>query len=83
MKRQGTLIAVTAGETWPSPKDITFSTPVRTVVAHLSLSDTQCLFSLLNGVVRTQNADWLTAMVYQTVYHSYDKAFMFTALLRW
>jgi hypothetical protein len=27
------------------------------------------------------NADWLTAMVYQTIYHRYDKTFSFTALM--
>jgi hypothetical protein len=27
------------------------------------------------------NADWLTAMVYQTIYHRYDKTFIFTALI--
>ena len=27
------------------------------------------------------NADWLKAVVYQTVYHLYDKTFIFTALI--
>ena len=27
------------------------------------------------------NADWLSAVVYQTVYHGYDKIFIFTVLI--
>jgi hypothetical protein len=36
------------------------------------------LFELL---VRALNADWVTVMVYQTIYHGYDKTFIFTALI--
>ena len=36
---------------------------------------------IINWVVRALNADWLTAVVYQTVYHGYDKTFIFTALI--
>jgi hypothetical protein len=32
---------------------------------------------IINWVVRALNADWLTAMVYQTVYHGYDKTCIF------
>jgi hypothetical protein len=35
----------------------------------------QC--NIINRVVRALNADWLTAMVYQTIYHRYDKTFNF------
>ena len=38
------------------------------------------LLYIIKWVVRALNADWLTAMVYQTVYHGYDKTFIFTAL---
>ena len=27
------------------------------------------------------DADWLTAVLYQTVYHRYDKTYIFTALI--
>ena len=30
---------------------------------------------IINWVVPALNADWLTAVVYQTVYHGYDKYF--------
>uniref|UniRef100_A0A4W5P3M8 GTP binding protein 2b n=1 Tax=Hucho hucho TaxID=62062 RepID=A0A4W5P3M8_9TELE len=36
---------------------------------------------IINWVVRVLNADWLTAVVYQPVYHEYDKTFIFTALI--
>ena len=32
----------------------------------------------MNWVGRALNVDWLTAMVYQTVYHGYDITFIFT-----
>ena len=38
-------------------------------------------FFIINCVVRALNADWLKAMVCQTLYHGYDKAFIFTALI--
>ena len=41
----------------------------------------QLLLTIINCVVRDLNADWLTAMVYQTVYYRYDKTFIFTALI--
>ena len=34
-----------------------------------------------NWVVRALDADWLTAVVYQTVHHRYDKTFIFSALI--
>ena len=37
---------------------------------------------IINWVVRALNADWLKAVVYQTVYHKYDKTFRFTLLIR-
>jgi hypothetical protein len=36
---------------------------------------------IINWVVRALNADWLTAMVYHTVYHGYYKTCTFTALI--
>ena len=30
-------------------------------------------FFIINWVVRALNADWLSAMVYQPVYHGYEK----------
>jgi hypothetical protein len=35
----------------------------------------------LNWVVQALNADWLTAVVYETVYYEYDTTFIFTALI--
>jgi hypothetical protein len=35
----------------------------------------------MNWMVQALNADWLTAVVYQTVYHGYDKTFLVTALI--
>jgi hypothetical protein len=35
------------------------------------------IIDVQNWVVRALNADWLTAVVYQTVYHGYDKTFIF------
>ena len=32
-------------------------------------------YLIINWVVRALNADWLTAVVCQTVYHGYDKCF--------
>ena len=32
-------------------------------------------------MVRDLNSDWLIAVVYQTVYHGYDKTFISTALI--
>jgi hypothetical protein len=37
--------------------------------------------SFINWVNRAMNADWLTAVVYQAVYHRSDKTFIFTALI--
>jgi hypothetical protein len=31
---------------------------------------------IINWVVRELNADWLKAVVYQTIYHGYDKTFI-------
>ena len=39
------------------------------------------LLTIINWVVQALNADWLRAMVYQTVYHGYDKNYIFTALI--
>ena len=39
------------------------------------------LSSIINWVVRALNADWLTALVYQTIYHGYKKTFIFTAII--
>ena len=36
---------------------------------------------IINWVVQAMNADWLKAVVYQTVYHRYDKTFISTALV--
>ena len=36
---------------------------------------------IVNWVVQALNADRLTAVVYQTVYHRYDKTCIFTALM--
>ena len=36
---------------------------------------------IINWVVPALNADWLTAVVYQTIFHRYDKTFIFTALI--
>ena len=37
--------------------------------------------SIINWVVPALNADWLKAVVYQTLYHGYDKTFICTALI--
>jgi hypothetical protein len=42
---------------------------------------TRGIRSVINWVVRALIADWLTAVVYQTVYHRYDNVFNFTALI--
>ena len=42
----------------------------------------KCETNIINWVVRALNADWLTAVVYQTVNHGYDKQFIFTALIK-
>ena len=39
------------------------------------------LLLIINWVVWALNADWLKAVVYQTVYHGYDKTFILTALI--
>ena len=39
------------------------------------------LYVIINWVVRALNADWLTAVVYQTVFHGHDKTFIFTSLI--
>ena len=39
------------------------------------------IIRIINWVVRALNANWLTAVVYQTVSHRYDKTFIFTALI--
>ena len=36
---------------------------------------------IINGVVQALNANWLTAVVYLTIYHRYDKTFIVTALI--
>ena len=36
---------------------------------------------IINLLVRALNADWLTAVVYQTVYREYDKTCIYTALI--
>ena len=39
------------------------------------------LTTIINWVVHALNADWLAAVVCQTIYHGYDKTFIFTALI--
>jgi hypothetical protein len=39
------------------------------------------IFDIINLVVRALNADWLIAVVYQSVYHGCDETFIFTALI--
>ena len=39
------------------------------------------LLIFINWVVRALNADWLSAVVFLTVYYWYDKTFIFTALI--
>ena len=39
------------------------------------------LLYIINKVFWAMNADWLTAVVYQTIYHGYDKTFICTALI--
>ena len=36
---------------------------------------------IIKWVVPALKADWLIAIVYQTVYHGYDKTCIFTALI--
>ena len=38
-------------------------------------------FTIINWVVQALNADCLKAVVCQTIYHGYDKTFIFTALI--
>jgi hypothetical protein len=38
------------------------------------------IYYIINWVVLAVNADWLKAMVYETVYHGYDKTSIFTVL---
>ena len=40
------------------------------------------VFYIINWVVRALKASWLTAVVYQTVYHGHDKAFILNGLIR-
>ena len=40
------------------------------------------IIAIINWLVRALNADCLTAVVYQTVYHGYDKTFICTALIK-
>jgi hypothetical protein len=40
------------------------------LVLSLILIISQYLLTIINWVVRALNADWLTAVVYQTVFHS-------------
>ena len=47
---------------------------LRTMLSH-------SILAIINWVVRALNADWQRAVVYQTVYHGYDKTFIFTALI--
>ena len=35
-------------------------------------------YRFINCVIQALNADWLTAVVYQTVYHGYEKTCIFT-----
>ena len=44
-------------------------------------NNTQNNTDFINWVVRALNADWLTAVVYQTVYHGNVKTYIFTALI--
>uniref|UniRef100_A0A8C7EZ69 3-methyl-2-oxobutanoate dehydrogenase (2-methylpropanoyl-transferring) n=1 Tax=Oncorhynchus kisutch TaxID=8019 RepID=A0A8C7EZ69_ONCKI len=37
---------------------------------------------IINWVVRALNADWLTAVLYQIVYHRYEKTCIFTSLIK-
>jgi hypothetical protein len=37
--------------------------------------------TIINRVVRALHADWLKAVVYQTVYHGYDKKYLFKVLI--
>lgn len=39
------------------------------------------LFNIINWVVRASNADWLKAVVLQTIYQGYDKIFIFDVLI--
>ena len=36
---------------------------------------------IINSVVRDFDADWLTVVAYQIVYHMYDKTLIFTAVI--
>ena len=40
------------------------------------------IFPMINLVVQVLNADWLTAVVYQTIYHGYDKTYIFTYIFK-
>lgn len=39
------------------------------------------LLAIINWVFRALNADWLKAVVYQTLYHGYEKIWIFTVLM--
>ena len=58
---------------------------VLSVIDLVTLSINILFIMLYNNIVNTWVvqaliADWMTAVVYQTVYHGYDKTFIFTAL---
>jgi hypothetical protein len=38
---------------------------------------TEFIKFMINWVVQALNADWLTAVVYQTVYHGYDNIYFY------
>ena len=48
---------------------------------YLTSDSKQVINIIINWVVRALKADWLTAVVYQTVYHGYDKTVISAALI--
>ena len=56
-------------------KSISANSPHEEVETQNTLARSSTL--IINWMVRALNADWLTAVVYQTVYHGYDKTLIF------
>ena len=60
---------------------VPFSHTCCTISPHRTSERERVMLSIKNWVVRVLNVDWLTEVIYQAMYHAYDKTCPFTALV--
>ena len=53
-----------------------FRKSVNIDIPHNCIQTVPTLLLIINWMVQALNADWLTGVVYQTVYHGYDKTLL-------